>query len=94
MRSTFHPTAKPPALIAVQVQNSSKIYTLGLDPFVGWGSTIVAGERTGRLVFGQDVEAKYVAATLERLALIGLRPYLAEDAQGHRIGEKSPEVVQ
>jgi len=91
MRSTFHPTAKPPSLVAVNVQNSSKVHSLGLDPFVGWGSTIVAGERTGRVVFAQDIAPKYIAASLERLALMGLRPYLAEDAQGHR--QKSQEVA-
>lgn len=93
MRSELHPTAKPPALIAIHILNSSRLRSLGLDPFVGYGSTIVAGERTGRLVFAQDKEPKYCAATLERLALMGLRPYLAEDAEGHRVGELKEEVI-
>ncbi len=53
----------------------------------------MAGERTGRLVFGQDLAPKFCAATLERLALMGLRPYLAEDAEGHRLGETEEEAV-
>jgi DNA modification methylase len=85
MRSTFHPTAKPPTLVAIMIVNSSKVGSLGVDPFVGYGSTIVAAERCNRLAYGQDLERKYVAATLERLALMGLRPALVEDASGHRL---------
>lgn len=85
MRSTFHPTAKPPELIAKQLMNSSKVGSLGIDPFSGYGSTVIAAERTGRVCFGQDLEPKFVAATLERLAMMGLSVRLAEGADGARI---------
>lgn len=81
-RSEFHPTAKPPELIAAHLRNSSLPGSVGLDPFLGYGSTMVTGERLGRIVFGQDVEPKYCAATLERLALMGLQPRLVQNAKG------------
>jgi DNA modification methylase len=81
-RSIYHPTAKPPELVAAHIKNSSLPGSLGLDPFVGLGATIVAGERMGRVVFGQDIEPKYCAATLERLALMGLQPRLVQTANG------------
>lgn len=84
-RSEFHPTAKPPELIAAHLRNSSLPGSIGLDPFVGYGSTIVASERLGRLAFGQDIEPKYCAATLERLALMGLQPRLVQNANGEVI---------
>lgn len=86
-RSSFHPTAKPPELIAQMLLNSSLIGSLGFDPFVGYGSTIVAAERLQRLCFAQDKEPKYCAATLERLALFGLSPRLAELPDGERVAE-------
>lgn len=85
MRSKYHPTAKPPTLIASYLLNSSAVKSLGLDPFSGWGATLVAAENLGRICFCQDIEPKFIAATLERLALMGLQPRLAENPNGERI---------
>jgi hypothetical protein len=38
------------------------------DAFIGSGTTIVAAEQTGRICYGMEIEPKYVAVTLERLA--------------------------
>ena len=84
-RSSFHLTAKPPELIAKQLMNSSKVESLGIDPFCGWGSTMVAAERTGRVCFAQEIAPKFCASTLERLAMMGLSVRLAEDADGERL---------
>jgi len=46
------------------------------DWFLGSGTTIVACEQTGRIGYGMEIEPKYVAVTLERLAGLGLEPRL------------------
>lgn len=46
------------------------------DPFLGSGTTLVAAEQTGRVGFGLELEPKYVAVILERLAGMGLAPKL------------------
>ena len=47
-----------------------------MDPFLGTGTSIVAAEQTGRLCYGMEIEPKYIAVTLERLAGMGLEPKL------------------
>ncbi len=47
------------------------------DPFLGSGTTIVAAERLGRLGRGVELEPRYVAVALQRLADMGLQPELA-----------------
>lgn len=47
-----------------------------LDPFLGSGTTMVAAEQLGRLCYGCDIEPKYIAVTLQRLADMGLTPKL------------------
>ena len=44
------------------------------DPFLGSGTTMVAAEQLGRLCYGVEIEPKYVAVALERLAGMGLEP--------------------
>jgi DNA modification methylase len=47
-----------------------------LDPFLGSGTTMVAAEQLGRICYGMEIEPKYVAVALERLAGMGLEPKL------------------
>jgi len=49
-----------------------------LDPFLGSGTTMVAAEQLGRICYGMEIEPKYVAVTLERMAGMGLEPKLVE----------------
>jgi hypothetical protein len=49
------------------------------DPFIGSGTTAVAAEQTGRICYGMEIEPKYVAVTLERLAGMGLEPELVSN---------------
>lgn len=42
------------------------------DPYLGTGTTLVACEQLGRRGFGMEIEPKYVAVSLERLAGMGL----------------------
>lgn len=44
------------------------------DPFLGSGTTMVAAEQLNRICYGMEIEPKYVAVTLERMADMGLKP--------------------
>ena len=70
----FHPTQKPVALAARAIGNHKAVVIA--DFFAGSGSTIVAAEQTGRSCRAIEIEPKYVAVILERLAGMGLEPRL------------------
>ena len=76
--SEFHPTTKPVELIARMVANSSRPGELVYDPFCGSGSTLLAAHQLGRIGYGVEVNPGYVAVTLERLSLLGLKPALVK----------------
>ena len=62
---------KPLDVVADLVQHTTgTVY----DPFLGSGTTLVACEQTGRVGYGMEIEPKYCAVTLERLAGMGLEP--------------------
>lgn len=50
---------------------------VGIDPFLGSGTTMVAAEQLGRICYGMEIEPKYVAVALERMEGMGLEPRLA-----------------
>lgn len=77
-RNAEHPTMKPPELIAMMMRNSSRPGEVVIDCFSGSGSTLVAAEQTGRHGYGIELEPKYVAVAIERLAGMGLEPRLTE----------------
>ena len=77
-KSPEHPTMKPVELVARAVENSSLAGETVYDPFLGSGTTMVAAEQLGRVCYGMEIEPKYVAVTLERMAGMGLEPRLAE----------------
>jgi DNA modification methylase len=56
------------------LQNSSRAGDLGFEPFSGSGTTLVAAEQNGRLCYGIEIDPRYVAVALERLAGMGLMP--------------------
>jgi len=74
--SDSHPTTKPVELIARMVANSSRRGDIVYDPFCGSGSTLVAAHQTERIGYGCEIDPGYVAVTLERLSLLGLKPQL------------------
>jgi DNA modification methylase len=69
-----HPTQKPVALWIRPVLNHTRAGAICAEPFAGSGTQYVAAEQTGRLCYGLEIEPKYVAVTLERLAGLGLEP--------------------
>jgi DNA modification methylase len=78
MVSDLHPTTKPVELIARMVANSSRPRELVYDPFAGSGSTLLAAHQLGRVGYGCEVDPAYVAVTLERLSMLGLKPKLVK----------------
>jgi DNA modification methylase len=74
--SDSHPTMKPVELVAELIRNSSRSGEVIYDPFCGSGPTILAAHQLGRIGFGCEIDPGYLAVTLERLSLLGLRPEL------------------
>jgi DNA modification methylase len=74
--SDLHPTTKPVELIARMVKNSSREGEIVYDPFCGSGSTLLAAHQLGRIGYGVEIDPGYVAVTLERLSMLGLKPKL------------------
>jgi DNA modification methylase len=73
-----HSTQKPVECMARPIRNhEGDVY----DPFLGSGTTMVAAEQLGRRCYGMEIEPKYVAVTLERMAGMGLEPRLVDDGQ-------------
>ncbi len=64
--SPDHPTAKPVALIAAMLRNSSRTDDVVIDPFFGSGSTLIACEQLGRRCVGVEVDPRYVDVAVRR----------------------------
>lgn len=56
----------------------SRLGAIVHEPFTGTGTTMVAAEQTGRICYGMEIEPKYVAVILERMAGMGLEPELTD----------------
>jgi len=74
-KSEEHPTMKPVELVARALVNSSRPGDIGFEPFSGSGTTLAAAEQTGRVCHAIELDPKYVAVALERLAQMGLAPF-------------------
>lgn len=73
-----HPCPKPLRMWIDLLENYSDHSALTADAFGGSGTSFVAAEQTGRICYGMELEPKYVAVTLERLAGMGLAPMLTD----------------
>lgn len=71
-----HGTQKPVECMERPIMNNSTFGQIVVDPFHGSGTTMVAGERSGRVVYAMEIEPRYVAVELERMADMGLQPKL------------------
>jgi site-specific DNA-methyltransferase (adenine-specific) len=72
--SEEHPTMKPVDLVARAITNSSRGGDVVYDGFGGSGTTLVACEQAGRLGRMLELEPKYCAVILERMAGMGITP--------------------
>lgn len=73
-----HPTEKPPEIFARSMRLSTEEGDLCFEPFSGSGSQLVAAEQSKRICYAMEIEPKYVAVALERMADMGLKPKLAK----------------
>ena len=64
--NTNHPTQKPVKLIERLINISSNEGDTVLDPFLGSGTTLAAGRRTGRNVIGFEIDPQWESLYLER----------------------------
>jgi hypothetical protein len=49
------------------------------DLFIGTGTTLIAAQQTGRIGYGCEIDPRWCAVSLERLANLGLKPELITD---------------
>jgi DNA modification methylase len=62
----LHPTAKPIAMAADAILDSTQRDDIVLDSFCGSGTTILAAARTGRRGYGIEIDPLYVDTAIER----------------------------
>ena len=80
VKSAWHPTQKPPALLAQLLACGTRRGMLAYDPFAGSGSLLLAAEPLGRVCYMLELDVNYAAVILARaVAELGLEPYLAEE---------------
>jgi DNA modification methylase len=63
---SMHPTVKPTRLVADAMLDCSRRGSIVLDPFMGSGTTIIAGETVGRRVYGAELDPRYVDVAVRR----------------------------
>jgi len=84
-----HPTQKPVALPKEAVLNSSKGEDVVLDVFSGSGSTIIAGEMTGRSIYAMELSPQYCDVAVERW-----QNFTGERAELEGSGENFPLIKE
>lgn len=62
----LHPTPKPVEMLVDAMLDVSRPGDIVLDPFMGSGSAIIAGEECGRVVRGIELDPKYVDCAVRR----------------------------
>lgn len=77
-RNEFHPTEKPPALMAELLLKIDEAATI-LDPFMGSGTTGVACAKLGRKFIGIELEPKYFDIACKRIDDAYRQPRLFKD---------------
>lgn len=65
-RSDLHPTMKPVGLVQEMVENSSRPGEVLLDLFGGAGSTLIAGEKTGRTCRLMELDPRFADVIVRR----------------------------
>lgn len=75
----YHPTEKPPALYERALANSAPAGCIVYEPFSGSGTGIIACENTNRRCRAIEIDAGFVATTLERWSVhTGRQPVLVD----------------
>lgn len=80
IKSEEHPTMKPLALFAYQMQNSTKEGDVVLDSFGGSGTTLIVAEQTGRKARLMELDPHYCDVIIARWEkLTGKEAVLCEE---------------
>ena len=66
-RNAEHPTMKPIGLFGYQIENSSKVGDIVIDPFGGSGTTMVACEQLKRKAYIVEYDPKYCDVIVNRM---------------------------
>ena len=66
-RNKCHPTEKPVELMKILIENSTKEWELVFDPFMGWGSTALACQKSKRDFIWCEISEEYVDIANKRL---------------------------
>ena len=78
----LHATPKPVELIADLMLDVSEPGNIILGPFLGSGTALIAAETTGRVVYGIELDPKFVDVTVRRWEeWTGQRATLADDGR-------------
>lgn len=62
----IHPTAKPPGLYRIPMENHTKAGDLIYEPFSGSGTAIAVAERLGRRCIAVEIDPEFVAVAIQR----------------------------
>lgn len=65
-KNDLHPTMKPIGLMEEIIKNSSKLKDIILETFCGFGSTLIACEKTNRKCYGMEIDPHYCSVVIER----------------------------
>jgi DNA modification methylase len=65
-RNGEHPTMKPVALFEYQMLNNTKGGDIILDSFGGFGTTLLAAEKNGRIAYVMELDPKYCDVIVKR----------------------------
>lgn len=87
-----HPTVKPVAMIADALRDCSGRGDIVLDPFGGFGSTMIAAERTGRKARLIEIDPVYVDRTIRRWQNI-TKEHAIHEATGETFAERERRVI-
>ena len=71
-----HSTPKPTQLFSIPIVKHLQPGEVCYEPFAGSGPQLCAAEQTSRTCYALEIEPKYVAVALQRLADMGLKPEL------------------
>jgi DNA modification methylase len=95
--TTGHGTQKPVELMRRAILNNSVPANIVYDPFLGSGTTLIAAEKTDRICYGIDIDARYVDVIVRRWQqLTGNRAVLETTRSCFEeiATERTPVVVQ
>ena len=79
----------------VELIKGFKMHQLWADPFLGSGSSLVACELQGKVLYGMELDPDHFAIALSRCAAFGLTPELIRDPEGEPDVERNePEKTE